>query len=286
MSVSYLSELSDQLRASVSTFRLPDRASDKIEVFPSMNGMPALPTAPERDEQFYQQDMSLSSGWNQNFSSDFLSLPQPQGADASGFQFAFNGQQNFANQPGMPQLSVGVMNGGQLGFESQGFGNFSGQPNGDMHGFNGQQFTGIPESGYGHQGPPMFSAMPPQNFGLPPQPGFESASQGFGGQQGFGSSPNFGGQQGFGSAPQGFGGQQGFGSSSQSFGGQQGFGPPQQGFGGPPQGSGMPPQNFVPPPGNQILGRTRWQDGQQQQGAAAFSPEQVPFPGPGNGYKG
>lgn len=274
MSVSYLSELSDQLRASVSTFRLPERVGEKIEVFPSMGNMPALPTAPEREDQFYQQD---NSGWNQNFSSDFLSLPQPQGADASGFQFAFNGQQNFANQPGMSQLPPGSLNSGPLSFENQGFGNFApnyaNQPNvGDMggfhaqQGFNGQQFTGIPESGYGNQNPPMFAA-PQQGFGMPPQ-GFEPSPQ-----QGFGSQP-----QGFGAPQQGFGAPQGFGSQP------QGFGAPQQGFGAPQQGSGLPPQNFAPPPGQQMPNRTRWQDGQQ--GRTSFSPEQVPFPGPSNGYKG
>lgn len=259
MSVSYLSELSDQLRASVSTFRLPERASEKVEVFPNMGGMPALPTAPERDGQFYQQqDMGASSGgWNQNFSSDFLSLPQPQGAEASGFQFAFNGPQNFANQPGLPPLSAGAQNSGSLGFENQGFNNFapnySNQPNlGDMGGFNGQQFTGIPESGYGNQNPSMFSA-PPQNFGAP-QPGFGSPPPGFGAPQPGSGLP------------------------------QPGFGLPHQGFGAPQPGSGLPQQNFAPPPGNPMPNRGRWQDAQQ--GAAAFSQEQVPFPGNGNGYKG
>src|SRR5258708_920452 len=51
MSVSYLSELSDQLRASVSTFRLPERAGESVEAFPSMGGVPALPSGPEADNQ-------------------------------------------------------------------------------------------------------------------------------------------------------------------------------------------------------------------------------------------
>ncbi|MEO7020925.1 MAG: methyl-accepting chemotaxis protein [Ktedonobacteraceae bacterium] len=307
MSVSYLSELSDQLRASVSTFRLPERAGETVEVFPSMGGVPALPNAPQREEQFYQQDMSLSSSWNQNqnqnFSSDFLSLPQPQAADAGGFQFAFNGQQNFANQPGIPQLPSGKMNSGPLSFDNQPFGNFASnypnQPNfGDMggfdapQGFNGQQFTGIPESGYDNQNPSMFPGLhsmspAPQGFGSSQQ------QQGFGApQQNIGSSQQ---QQGFGAPQQGFGSpqqQQGFGSPQQGFGSpqqQQGFGAPQQGFGSPQQqqqGFGSPQQNFAPPPGNQVPSRMRRPDGQQ--GPASFNPEQAPFPGNGNGngYKG
>src|SRR5436190_13590321 len=43
MSVSYLAELADQLRASVSTFRLPDHANEMVDVYPSMTGVPALP---------------------------------------------------------------------------------------------------------------------------------------------------------------------------------------------------------------------------------------------------
>ncbi len=186
MSVSYLSELSDQLRASVSTFRLPERANESAEVFPSMGGMPSLPTGSEADEQFFQQDMGLNSDWNQNFSADFLSLPQPQESDVAsgGFQFAFNNQQDFSGPSGfsgMPQLP-----GGPQGFESQPFGNFApGFPNqvgfGEMgafdgqQGFDGQPFSTIPQSGYGQQNSPAFPGsnqmpvIPPQNF--PPMQG-------------------------------------------------------------------------------------------------------------------
>ena len=290
MSVSYLSELSDQLRASVSTFRLPERLNETVEVFPSMGGVPALPTGgSESEDQFYQQDPSLGGGWNQNFSSDFLSLPQPQAADAGGFQFAFNGQSDFANQSGLPQLPSGHMNSGPLSFDGSGFGNFaSNYPSGNLGpnysaqpgfgeiggfdmppGFNGQQFTGIPESGFGNQSTPMFPgspplpSAPPQNFGQPPQ--------------GFGAPP-----PNFGQPPQG----QGFGQPPQGFGAppQGQFGAPPPNFGQPPQGFGAPQPNFAPPPGNQPPGRPRWPDGQP--GSAPFNPEQVPYPGSNNGYKG
>ena len=83
MSVSYLAELADQLRASVSTFRLPDHANEMVDVFPSMAGVPALPSG--NSDQYYQQDtgMGIQNEWNQGFSSDFLSLPQPQGTGNS-----------------------------------------------------------------------------------------------------------------------------------------------------------------------------------------------------------
>jgi len=179
------------------------------------------------------------------------------------FQFAFNNQQDFSSQPGISQLPSGPLGlpSGQMGFESQQFGkfapNFPNQPGfGDMGGFD-SQFTGIPESGYGNQKPPQFLGAPQapqQNYGTPPQ-------------QNYGTPP----QQNYGAPPQ-----QNYGT------------PPQQNYGAPPQQNyGMPPQqNFAPPQGNPASGRPRWQDGQQ--GPASFSPEQVPFPGPGNGngYKG
>src|SRR6266513_4255287 len=53
-SVSYLAELSDQLRASVSTFRLPDHGNEMVGSFPSMAGVPALLGG--SPDQYYQQD--------------------------------------------------------------------------------------------------------------------------------------------------------------------------------------------------------------------------------------
>src|SRR5713226_1663590 len=96
VSVSYLAELSEQLRASVSTFRLPDHANEMVDVFPSMAGVPALPVG--NGDQYFQQEMGMGmqNDWNQGFSRDFLSLPQPQGSGNSGaYQFASNNQQDF-----------------------------------------------------------------------------------------------------------------------------------------------------------------------------------------------
>ena len=127
MSVSYLAELADQMRASVSTFRLPELANEVVEVFPDMGGVPALPGG---DQYYQQQDMEMSNDWNAGFSSDFLSLPQPTGNSGS-YQFAFNGQQDYA-----PQQNYVNHFGGQPGFEAQAYG---GQPN-----VNGQYFGNQP----------------------------------------------------------------------------------------------------------------------------------------------
>src|SRR3989475_4572074 len=121
MSVSYLAELADQLRASVSTFRLPDHANEMVDIYPSMAGVPALPGGVA--DQYYQQEMGMGiqNEWNQGFSSDFLSLPQPQGSGNSGaHQFAFNNQQDFGSQPGFTSTP---MYGGQQFNDDQQYGN-------------------------------------------------------------------------------------------------------------------------------------------------------------------
>jgi methyl-accepting chemotaxis protein len=183
MSVSYLAELADQLRASVSTFRLPDRANEMVEVFPGMAGIPALPGG--SGDQYYQQDMAINE-WNQGFSSDFLPLPQPQGQGAGNsgaYQFAFSNQQDFGSQPeftGTPGYGY------QQSFDEQ---SFSSQPDyGDMTGFESQQ---------GFEGQQPYSSMPESMFGNSNQaiypgsnqtPGMVQQNVGF--QQGQSSSPN------------------------------------------------------------------------------------------------
>ena len=148
MSVSYLAELADQLRASVSTFRLPDHANEMVDIYPSMAGVPALSSG--ASDQYYQQDivMGTQNEWNQGFSSDFLSLPQPQGTGNSGaYQFAFNNQRDFGSQPDF----IGTpMYGGQQAYDGQQYGN--------QQAYNDQQF-GI-QSGYGDM-----TAFEQQGFG-------------------------------------------------------------------------------------------------------------------------
>jgi len=187
MSVSYLAELADQLRASVSTFRLPDHANEMVDVFPSMAGVPALSGG--NADQYYQQDMGMGmqNEWNQGFSSDFLSLPQPQGAGNSGaYQFAFNKQQDFGSQPGFTgtpryggqQFHSDQQFGNQQAFEGQQFGiqpvyedmtGFENQP-----GYEGQNFNPMSESAYGSSNQSAFPSsiqipgMGQQNVGSQP----------------------------------------------------------------------------------------------------------------------
>ncbi len=175
MSVSYLAELADQLRASVSTFRLPERAHQMVDVFPEMNSMQALPGSD--GDHYYQQDMGMNNDWNQGFSSDFLSLPQPQESDNAGaYQYAFNNQQDFGSQPGFAPQFGGPAYSGQQGFDEQ--------PFGSQQGFSGQQFASQP----GMQTYTSGMGQHPGDLG-----GFDY-QQNFDGQYDFGE-PGFGNQQ-------------------------------------------------------------------------------------------
>ncbi|HKV60036.1 MAG TPA: methyl-accepting chemotaxis protein [Ktedonobacteraceae bacterium] len=246
MSVSYLSELADQLRASVSTFRLPERANQMVDVFPEMNPMQALPAG--NGDQYYQpQDMGVNNDWNSGFSSDFLSLPQPQEPDNAGaYQYAFSNQQDFSSQPGFAPQFGGQAFGGQQGFDGQQFGGqqgFNGQAYGNQQNFNGQQFGS--------------------------QPGMQTFNGGMGQHSGdlggFDYQQNFDGQFDFGEQGQAFGNQN-----------QQYFPPINQTPGVPQQNFGAPQPQTGPNP------RQRMRNpGQNQPG---FSQDQVPFPN--SGYLG
>jgi twitching motility protein PilJ len=188
MSVSYLAELVDQLRASVSTFRLPDQANETVDIFPSMAGIPALTGG--SSDQYYQQvqGMGIQNEWNQGFSSDFLPLPQPEGSGNSGdHQFTFNNQWDFGSQPGLTstpmygeqQFKEGQQYGNQQGFEGQQFGIQSGF--GEMAGFEQEGF------GVGQQ---YYNQLPESTFGNPNQSAFPGANQVPGmGQPSFASQP-------------------------------------------------------------------------------------------------
>jgi twitching motility protein PilJ len=209
MSVSYLAELADQLRASVSTFRLPDQANEMVDVFPSMAGMPALPGG--SPDQYYQQGLGMGTQneWNQGFSSDFLPLPQPQGSgNSEAHQFVFNKQRDLGSQPGFSsnpmyggqQFNDGQQYGNQQVFEGQYYGNqmnFNDQQYGNQQAHEGQQF-GI-QSGNGEMaafeqgyagGQQYYNQMPESTFGNPNQSAFPVSNQVPGmGQQSSGSQP-------------------------------------------------------------------------------------------------
>jgi len=266
MSVSYLAELADQLRASVSTFRLPDHANEMVDIYPSMAGVPALPGGVA--DQYYQQEMGMGiqNEWNQGFSSDFLSLPQPQGSGNSGaHQFAFNNQQDFGSQPGFTSTP---MYGGQQFNDDQQYGNqqaYEGQQFGNQMNFNDQQ--------YGNQ-----QAYEGQHFGS--QMNFNG--QKYGNRQAY-EGQHFGIQAGYGDMAafeqQGFGGE------------QQQYSPMPESAIGNPNLSTFSGSNQVPGMGQQSMGsqagqsmptNQRWRSPQQNQ--PSFGQDQMPFPN--NGHSG
>jgi methyl-accepting chemotaxis protein len=250
MSVSYLAELAEQLRASVSTFRLPDHANEMVDVFPSMAGIPALPGG--NADQYYQQDMGMGmqNEWNQGFSSDFLSLPQPQGSGNSGaYKLALNNKQD--SQPGLagtPRYDGQQFNGGQQYSNQQAFDqpqygnqqNFNSQQYGNQQNFNSQQ--------YGNQ-----QAFEGQQYGI--QHGYREVS-GFENQQGFE------GQQQFYPMPE-----SAYGSPNQ---------PP---FPGSIQEPGLGQQNVGSQAGQSMPANQRWRNPQQSQ--PSFGQDQMPFPNNG-----
>jgi len=296
-SVSYLAELAEQLRSSVSTFRLPDRGNELLGSLPGSASVTEM--GHDNNNQFYPPALPSGVGnsgggneWGQSFSGSFPPLPEPGNSSDSlvalssrngSGQYSFNNQQDFGNQSGFSQQPFG----NQGGFESQpGFG---GQPSfGNQGGFEGQPgFGGQPSFGNqgGFEGQPGFGGQP--SFGN--QGGFES-------QPGFGGQPQFGNQGGFESQP-------GFGNQG-SFNSQGGFGEfgnfdRQPGFSGPSSFGGEQGQSFFPPasqvPHSQPVnpGQLQQQPGQAQaprprrpgnpgnSQQQSFGQDQTPFPGNG-----
>src|SRR5579859_7966221 len=231
--------------------------------------------------------MAVNNDWNAGFSSDFLTLPQPQESDSAGaYQYALSNQQDFASQPGFAPQFGGQSFGNQQNFGGQSFGSqqgFDGRANGGQQNFGSQQgFDG--RSSGGQQ----------QNFGGQPygnqqNPGGQSFSnqQNFGGQS-FGNQPGlpaFNGGMG-----QHSGEQSGF-DYQQNFDGQFDFG--EQGFGNQNQSHFPPAANQTTPPvPQQNFGLPQTQTGPNSrqrprnpgQNQSGFSQDQVPFPN--SGYLG
>ena len=200
VSVSYLSELSEQLRASVSTFRLPERGNNVANSFSSMTSVtemndgeqmfpPALPVGVS-GMQSTMGMMGAESDWGSSFAGSFPPLPEPGNSgslvalSSRSQQFGFGNQQDFGMEFGGQQNF-----GGQSAFPSQ----------------FGQQSN---SSGFGN------------SHSYAQQPEFGTMNGNAGGQQGFG-------QQSF--------GQQNFGQQGS---GQQGFGDGMFGFDNPPSYNG------------------------------------------------
>jgi methyl-accepting chemotaxis protein len=251
-SVSYLAELSDQLRASVSTFRLPDRG-DNAGAFAQLSSVAEFHGG--NDSQFFPS--ALSSGgdgdWNQNFGGNFPPLPEP---GSSGSLVALSARS------------------GSFNYNDQDFGQqaFTSQPGFETPGFGGQQQSFVSQPGFGGQQP----------FGNAPS--FNNGQQSLGGQQTFGNAPSFNNGQQAPGGQQGFNGQQSF-ANAQGYNGQgQGFAPQQQDFGG--QGSFANQQSFANPQGYGDFGGFDNQQsfGEQQQynGVSGFGNQgQAAFPPPG-----
>lgn len=282
VSVSYLAELSEQLRASVSTFRLPERGNEASGAFSHLTSVTELSDG--SGGQMFPP--ALNSGmpsmeandWEQGFAGNFPPLPGPGNSGSlvalssrSG-QYSFNNQQDFgvpASFGGQQQYAGG--NQQDFGFQSQ----LSGQPN-----FEDQQFS---DSNFGNQQ-------------FPSQPNFGQYNSGFGGNNGndyqqygnqqystnqYNNQQNLGDIHGLGS----FENQPSFNDGNASSGQQQGdsdFGGRNQAIFPPaspvpvsqPFSSGVAPSRQGPASSRQRR-PTRSQAGQGQ--SSPFNQDQVPF---------
>jgi hypothetical protein len=277
VSVSYLAELSEQLRASVSTFRLPDRGNEASGTFSQLTSVTEM-----HDGNGQTFAPALNTGlspmethdWNQGFAGNFPPLPEPGNSGSlvalssrSG-QYAFDNQQDFSI-PASFGGQQSYMNGNQhdFGFQSQ----FSSQPNfGDAHfsnqGFGDQHFS---NQGFGDQ---SFSSQP--NFGsFNSQQGFDGSQQ-YNDQQQQGNSYNH--QQDFGDM-NAFGGFENLPSFNGGNG--QGFGGQNQAF-FPPISQIPASQSFnqsVPSAQGPSTPRQRRSTGSQEGQPSPFNQDQIPF---------
>src|SRR5713226_2066615 len=248
-SVSYLAELADQLRASVSTFRLPERSNEVMDLFP---GMSPINVMPEGNADLAGVGAGMDIEWAQSFSMNFAPLAEPRNSGSVTALTAHAGQSPYDNPQGF---------GDQMSFGGQQL--YTSQP-----GFPGQQFGNPPSFG----GQQLYTSQPGfsgQQFENPPS---------FGGQQLYTSQPGFGEFSDFESQP-GFNGQQHFDSPTE-FGGQNQpfFSTPNQTPFSQQQNSG--PLQPGPSAGSIPTSRQRWQSGSQQ-GQSSFSQEQDPHPNNG-----
>jgi methyl-accepting chemotaxis protein len=265
ISVSYLAELAEQLRSSVSAFRLPDSTN---EMAGSFSPMTAVTEMSENDAgQMFQQSLppgmsdGMDNSWQQSFSGNFPPLPEPGNSDSQfalgsrpAEQYAFSNQQDFGNQPAFGGPSVG----NQFNRDQQYPGN---QPYyQDQPGFSGQQM-------FGNQ--PNFGSQRDFNGGLhfSNQQNFSGGQQQYGNQQDFGDMGSFEHQPGFSGS-----GQQPFGATQANFGNQN-----QLFYPNAHQGAFSP---MLPVPSTQPANsHVRRQPGSQQgQNQFPFNQDQIPFP--------
>ncbi len=282
-SVSYLAELTEQLRSSVSTFRLPDRGNDAMGGFPGMTSVSELQGG--NGNQFFPPSLGpgADNNWAQDYSGNFPPFPEPGNSGSLVALSARNGQFPFNNQQDYNQPSFG---------NAQSFGGqqpFTGQP-----GFGGQQEFG--QQSFGNLQNFASSFDHQQGFGG--QQGSDEQSfdnqyqQGFGGQQAFGNQyqQSFGGQQPFNSQP-GFdefgGSEQQQRVSDQQFGGMPGYAAQgQQNAPASNQAANPQPPNSGSLHNQQQSGqsqasRQRWQRDAHQPGQSQFGQDQTSYPNNG-----
>ncbi len=183
VSVSYLAELSEQLRASVSTFHLPDRGNESTDTFSSLTSVTEMA---DGNEQMFTPALNSGLGqmdsWDQNFAGNFPPLPEPGNSgslvalSARSNQYSFDNQQDFNNALGFGGAQS-QMNGNHsdFGFQThfanqqdvreapsfdQGFGQFNSQQrfgSQQFGGFDGQQDYGV-GNGFGSENQQSFGA--------------------------------------------------------------------------------------------------------------------------------
>ncbi len=252
VSVSYLAELSEQLRASVSTFRLPDHGNEVLGSFPNMASVGEVND--NVDQMFTPSLMpGMDTDWGQGFAGNFPPLPEPgnsgplvtlSSARSSNGQYAFGNQQEFGGQ-GVPQQGFGGPFGTQQQF------------NNNQQAFGGQSFDNGSQRGFGNQ-----------QFG---KQQFSNQQQQFGNQKDFGEGAGFESQMNFGGAQQ-FPPTANFGAQSQPFFQDR---------------SQIPNPGLLPSAGQSAPARPRWQQsgqntpGSQNQGPLSFNQDQTPFPNNG-----
>ncbi len=251
-SVSYLAELTEQLRAS-------DRGNEMMAAFPGMTSVAELQGG--NGNQIFPPALGPGpeNNWAQDFAGNFPPLPEPGNSGSLVALSSRNGQFSYNNQPdfGQPSFSSQPDFGGQQSFAGQP--GFSQPPFGGQQGyansqpFGGQSFSG--QQGFSEQ--PSFNNQ--QSYGGQQFFGANQYQPGFGGQQSFDNYPGFGEVSGF-EQPQG---QQNFPASNQGANPQQ-----------PNSGSLQNQQQA-----QLQASRQRWQRGaQQNQNQSPFGQDQAPFP--------
>src|SRR5947199_225482 len=141
-SVSYLAELSEQLRASVSTFRLPDHGNEMVGAYPDMTSVSELQVG--NGNQIYPPALGpgAESDWGQNLAGNFSPFPERGNSGSLVALTAGNGTFTFNNQQDFGQQAFG----GQQSFDNQqGFGGqqaYASQPGFGQQSFEHQQSGG------------------------------------------------------------------------------------------------------------------------------------------------